>query len=342
MHSASQKPVIIWLLIGCLLVYLMVLLGGITRLTHSGLSITEWKVIMGTLPPLNEDQWQLTFEKYQQSPEFKIVNNHYTLAEFKSIFWWEYLHRLLGRIIGLVFLIPFIYFLLKKKLDKKVTKNLVVIFLLGGLQGFLGWFMVKSGLVKNPDVSHYRLAAHLITAFAVFGYIFWVVLNLVYPPEKNISTNTVNSIRKISKWLFAVVILQIIYGAFVAGLNAGLIYNTFPKMGTEWIPESVTALNPFWKNFIEGLAGVQFTHRYLAYTIVVLVFTIWYKGTKITLTERQQQAITLLVMIVLIQFLLGMFTLLYSVPLVLGVLHQTGAFVLFSSAIYLLHSIKKN
>ena len=342
MHPSSQKPVIIWLLTGCLLVYVMLLVGGITRLTHSGLSITEWKVIMGTLPPLNEEQWQLTFEKYQQSPEFKIVNNHYSLSEFKSIFWWEYLHRLLGRIIGLVFLIPFIYFLIKKKLDKKVTKDMVLIFILGGLQGFLGWFMVKSGLVKNPDVSHYRLAAHLITAFAVFGYIFWVVLNLIYAKEQNIVSKTGNSLSKISKWLFAAVVLQIIYGAFVAGLNAGLVYNTFPKMGTEWIPESVTALNPFWGNFVEGLAGVQFIHRYLAYAIVVLVFIVWYKGKKIALTERQQQAIAFLPIIVLFQFLLGLFTLLYSVPVVLGILHQTGAFLLFSSVIYLLHSIRKN
>jgi len=239
MNTSSPSPdksIIIWLLSGCLLIYLMVVVGGITRLSGSGLSITEWNVIMGAVPPLSQQDWQDTYQKYQQSPQFQKVNYDMKLDEFKSIFFWEYLHRLIGRLLGIVFIIPFFYFLVKKKLESNLIKKLLVIFLLGGLQGFIGWYMVKSGLIDNPHVSHYRLATHLITAFITFGFTFYVALGLIYEPfgsaqgslsevqgslsttrrslsgaEMNKSTNS--SIIYLSRILLLLGIIQIIYGS---------------------------------------------------------------------------------------------------------------------------------
>ena len=338
-----DKPVITWLLTGCFLIFLMVVIGGITRLTHSGLSIVEWDLLMGTLPPVTSRDWQELFQKYQQSPQYQLVNIHFGLEEFQSIFWWEYIHRLLGRMIGLVFFVPFTYFLIKKKLSRDLVGKLLVIFVLGGLQGFLGWYMVKSGLVKDPHVSHYRLAAHLVTAFISFGFTFWVVLGLIYPPPHKsqiIHEQAIGSVKKLTYILSGVVFLQIIYGAFVAGLKAGMVYNTFPKMGSEWMAEGVIAMQPFWKNLLENIAGVQFVHRYLAYIVVIIVGIIWFKARKIGLSDTQKGGINFLGIVVIIQFLLGVFTLLYAVPVTLGVIHQVGAFFLFAAVIYLLHQLQ--
>ena len=315
----------------------MVVIGGITRLTHSGLSMVEWNMLLGSLPPVTDADWQTPFEKYKQSPEFKELNYDFTLEDFKSIYWWEYTHRMLGRFIGVVFILPFFWFLIKKKIDTALLKKLVVILFLGGFQGVLGWYMVKSGLDKNPYVSHYRLAAHLISAFTVFGVVFWVALDLIFPFEKKSEQNT--SLKKWSNALLIIVIVQIIYGAFVAGLKAGYYYPTFPKMGNEWIAEGVTALKPLWKNFVEGIPGVQFVHRYIAYIVVILVTVIWFKTKKSQLFSIQPMA-DLLLAVVCFQFLLGIFTLLYSVPVFLGILHQTGAFFLFASTLLYIHRIK--
>ena len=339
----KDKPVIIWLLTGCFLVFLMVVIGGITRLTHSGLSIVEWDLLMGTLPPLNAADWQELFQKYQQSPQYQLVNLHFNLEEFKSIFWWEYIHRLFGRMIGLVFFFPFLYFLVKKRFSKSLIKKLLIIFILGGFQGFLGWYMVKSGLVKDPQVSHYRLAAHLITAFISFGFTFWVALGLIYPRNSIVpvfNKESFGTIKKLTWVLFVAIVIQIIYGALVAGLKAGMVYNTFPKMGEHWIAEGVTAMQPFWKNLLESVAGVQFLHRYLAYIVVIIVIVLWLKVRKSKLNNAQKSAVNFLGGTVIIQFLLGVFTLLYSVPIALGVIHQVGAFFLFAAAIYLLHQLR--
>ena len=341
----SDKPVIAWLLTGCFLIFLMVVIGGITRLTLSGLSIVEWDLLMGTLPPVTSQDWQELFQKYQQSPQYQLVNIHFGLEEFKSIFWWEYIHRLLGRMIGLVFFFPFIYFLIKKKLSLDLIGKLLVIFVLGGLQGFLGWYMVKSGLVKDPHISHYRLAAHLVTAFVSFGFTFWVALGLIYPQSNKsqiLHGQGIGSVKKLTYVLSGVVFLQIIYGAFVAGLKAGMVYNTFPKMGSEWMAEGVTAMQPFWKNLLESIAGVQFVHRYLAYIVVIIVGIIWFKARNIGLSDTQKGGINFLGIAVIIQFLLGVFTLLYAVPVALGVIHQVGAFFLFAAVIYLLHQLRQS
>jgi len=336
--NQTKKPIITWLLIGCFLIYLMVVLGGITRLTHSGLSMVEWNLIVGTLPPMNNTQWQVPFEKYQQTPEYQLVNSHFTLEEFKSIYWWEYLHRMLGRFIGIVFLVPFLYFWVRKKLDNALLKKCLILLVLGGFQGVLGWYMVKSGLVKDPHVSHFRLAAHLLSAFAVFGVTFWVAMDLKFEREQ---TKGAESIRRMGKLLLSVVIIQIIYGAFVAGLKAGEFYNTFPKMGEEWFPDTISSYDSFVQNITENRAGVQFIHRYLAYAVAIVAFITWNKSRKADLSPKQKASINLVLVIVIVQFWLGVFTLIYKVPVVLGVLHQTGAFFLFAGSLLFLHRLQK-
>ena len=341
MKNNTNKSIIIWLFAGCLLIYAMVVLGGITRLTHSGLSMVEWNMIVGSMPPMSNADWQVPFEKYKQSPEYQLINNQFSLDEFKSIYWWEYIHRMLGRIIGVVFLVPFFYFLIKKKFDKPLLNKMFVLLTLGALQGILGWFMVKSGLQKEPHVSHYRLAAHLISAFTVFGFTFWYGLDLLYP--KNIEENEIiKKVKRLAKIVLGFIVLQIIYGAFVAGLKAGLFYNTFPRMGTSFFPDTLVAFEPFWKNFFENPSGVQFIHRYLAYIVVILVVFLWETARKIELNRLQRRASNIMAGVVFTQFILGVITLLYSVPITMGVLHQTGAFALFASVLFFIHSLKKS
>ena len=311
----------------------MVVIGGITRLTGSGLSITEWKVVTGTLPPLSDESWQKEFDAYKQIPQFKLINADFQLSDFKQIYFWEYLHRLIGRIIGIVFLVPFLWFLLKKKFPQGFLKKTLVLFALGGFQGFLGWFMVKSGLSENTYVSHYRLAIHLISAFTVFGFTFWYALDIISPSREV----TGGDIKKLALTLFSVVILQIIYGAFVAGLKAGYGYPTWPKMGDQWFPDDIISLEPLWRNFLEGHAGVQFIHRYLAYVVLILVGILFYRSRKLNLTTVQIKIINALVTIVLAQFILGVITLLFGVPIIIAVLHQMGAFFLFAATLLLIH-----
>lgn len=339
MENQQNKPIIIWLLTGCLLIFLMVIIGGITRLTNSGLSMVDWNPIMGFIPPMSDLSWNEAFDKYKQYPEYQLVNYHFTLDEFKSIFFWEYFHRLIGRVIGVVFLLPFIYFLIRKQLSKKLILQCLILFGMGGLQGFIGWWMVKSGLVKDPDVSHFRLAIHLITAFLTFAYTFWVALGLMYEDKKTLDFKT---LRAILHFIFGVTVLQIIYGAFVAGLNAGFVMNTFPKMGDQWINDSVTALSPTWLNFVEGIGGVQFIHRYLAYLVVGLIIYFVVRSRKYELSVRQKKSTNILLYAVLFQFLLGVFTLILSVPVWLGVLHQLGAFLLLTAIVFSMHAYKKS
>lgn len=333
----KNRPIAIWLLTGCLLIFMMVAIGGLTRLTHSGLSMVEWNLFMGSVPPSSEADWQGLFDKYKQYPEYQLVNFNISLDEFKSIFYWEYGHRMFGRLIGLVFIVPFLWFLAKGYIDKKLMPKLLLILFMGGFQGFLGWYMVKSGLVKEPDVSHYRLAAHLVTAFITFAYTFWVALDLLDYKKLQRANYQIN---RMLKFLLLVVIVQIIWGAYVAGLNAGMVYNSWPKMGDSWIAESVTAMEPFWINFIEGMAGVQFIHRYLAYIVIGLILYIFFKGKKSELIKGQSVSLNILLVAVGVQFLLGVFTLLYAVPISLGLLHQLGAFVLLGSVVFAMHKFK--
>lgn len=335
----DNRKVVYWLFTGCFLIFIMVLVGGITRLTNSGLSMSDYKLITGTIPPLNEEQWIQEFEFYKQFPEYQKLHYHFTLEDFKGIYFWEWLHRLIGRLIGVVFIIPFLYFLFTKQLTKPTIYKSILLLFLGGFQGFLGWYMVKSGLVDMPSVSHYRLAAHLVTAFLTFAYCFWVAMDLLYPRKKGVN----KSFRNLVAAGMFLLILQIIWGAFVAGLDAGWIHNFWPTMADgKWIHETVyIEQKPVWRNFIEGKSGVQFVHRYMAYAVVAIILVIWTKARKMTLTFPQKNAVNWLVGLVFLQFVLGVFTLLYAVPLWLGVAHQIGAFFLLTAMTFTLHRFSR-
>lgn len=340
LKTNPHRPVILWLLSGCLLTYVMVVVGCITRLTHSGLSITDWSV-MGSIPPMSPEAWQEHFARYRQSPEYQLVNAGMTLEEFKSIFFWEYLHRFIGRTIGAVFIIGFTWFLYRKKITKALLPKMMVLVGLGALQGLIGWWMVKSGLVKNPAVSHFRLATHLMSAFTVFAFTFWYALQLIYPKE-NKQASQGNKLHPTVVLLFIALIFQIIYGAFVAGLKAGLFYPTWPKMGNEWFPGDVILTSgSVLKDFTENGAGVQFIHRTFAFVVALLVAIVWIRSNKLQLNKQQNQGVTFLIYGVTVQFLLGIATLLYGVPVILGVLHQTGAFFLFATCVYLMYQLKE-
>lgn len=325
----SNRPIINWLLTGCFLIFIMVAIGGLTRLTHSGLSMVEW-TLFGSTPPNTEADWQILFDKYKAYPEYQQVNFNFSLDEFKTIFYWEYGHRMFGRLIGLVFIIPFIWFLIRRKISKSLLPKLILLLAMGSFQGLLGWYMVKSGLIKNPDVSHYRLAMHLVTAFLTFAYTFWLALSLKYEKTKVKIPSILTGIRI----LFPILIIQILWGAYVAGLNAGKVYNHWPKMGEDWIASSVFSVEPMWRGLLEGIGGVQFVHRYLAYLVVGLVIFLFLKARRHMLDQLQKRAMNFLIIAVSLQFLLGIFTLLYAVPISLGLLHQLGAFVLLGSTIF--------
>lgn len=335
----TNKAVVYWLLTGCTLIFVMVLVGGITRLTHSGLSISDYKLIHGTLPPMNEQAWQEAFDLYKQYPEYQKLNSHFDIEDFKDIYFWEWLHRFIGRFIGIVFILPFLYFLFTKKLDRPTIKKCLVLLFLGGFQGFLGWYMVKSGLVDHPDVSHFRLASHLTMAFLTFAFSLWVALDLIYPTKKEINRN----IRNLIRIGYVVLLLQIIWGAFVAGLDAGFIHNHWPMMSEGKLMHETVYIEhqPVIKNFFEGKSGVQFVHRYLAYIVVGFIALIWHKTRKVERTPLQEKGLKLLLALVGLQFVLGVLTLIYAVPLWLGIAHQIGAFFLLAAMTFTLHRFTK-
>lgn len=339
----TNKSVIYWLLSGCVLLFIMVMVGGITRLTNSGLSMTDWHLITDTFPPTSEEKWVEAFEEYKKFPEYQKINQFqsggFTLDDYKFIYFWEWFHRFIGRIIGIVFIIPFVYFLIKRKLDNETIKKCIILLFMGGFQGFLGWFMVKSGLVDNPDVSHYRLALHLTFAFITFAYTFWVALDLMYPEKVQPNLH----LRKIARIALVVLIIQIIYGGFVAGLNAGLIHNHWPLMSDgQFFHESILLEESnLLKAFTEGKSGIQFFHRTFAYVVVASILWLYFKSRKFALTVSQKSGLNVLLVVVFAQFALGVFTLLYHVPLWLGLAHQLVAFILLSAMTFVLHRFSK-
>lgn len=335
--KSANRSLVIWLLTGCVLIFFMVAIGGITRLTHSGLSMVEW-TLFGNVPPASTEEWQILFDKYKAYPEYQQVNFNFSLKEFKSIFFWEYAHRMFGRFIGLVFIIPFFWFLLKKKISKTLLPKLIILLLLGLSQGLIGWYMVKSGLVKNPDVSHYRLALHLITAFITFSYTFWLALGLLFPNKGNSHPK----IKRVLKTGLVFLFLQIIWGAYVAGLNAGKIYTTWPKMAEDWMPEAVYSMQPLWINFFENMAGVQFVHRYLAFIVLGIILYVFHLVRKAETKPQQKFSVQLLSLAVLVQIALGITALVMAVPVALGLLHQLGAFLLLAALLYSLHKFSYN
>ena len=323
--AAHRRRIGIWLLCIAFLVTCMVLLGGYTRLTHSGLSMVDWRPVTGWLPPLGEAAWQAAFADYQRFPEYQKVNQDMTLAGFKSIYLVEYGHRLFGRMIGLVFVLPFAFFLATRRVDRRLGLRLGALLLLGAGQGVLGWFMVKSGLVDRPDVSHYRLTAHLGLAVLILGLALWLAVGLLAPPRGQTRPGAV-----VWAWLFVgLTFVQILAGGLVAGLDAGFAYNTFPTMGGEWLPEAIWAMSPAWINFVENAAAVQFGHRILAYLLILAAVLLWWRA------GAARVGLWLVTAALAVQVGLGIATLLAMVPVALGVLHQAGALALFAAALFL-------
>lgn len=334
--TGNERKVASWLLLLCGLVFLMVVLGGVTRLTGSGLSIAEWRPVTGILPPLSDEAWEETFARYRQTPEFRDVNASMDLAAFRGIFWLEYLHRLLGRIIGVVFLVPFVWFLWRGHIRREEWPKYALMFVLGGLQGLLGWYMVKSGLVDDPRVSQYRLTAHLVAAIAIYGYMLWIALSLLHP-RRSFSTHPWFG-RTVA--LGVLVLVTVISGGFVAGLDAGLLYNTFPMMGNYWVPPGYGALEPAWRNLFENEAAVQFNHRVLAVTTFCVIVLYWWLARRQALPRRARIGSNALLHTALLQVALGISTLLFRVPIPLAAAHQAVALVLVTVVLYLCHATR--
>ncbi len=317
----------IWLWLGAALTLLILIVGGITRLTQSGLSIVDWQPIMGVIPPLNEAEWLAAFDQYRQFPEYQQLRQGMTLSEFKFIYFWEYLHRMVARLIGLVFIIPFAFFAVKRYLNRPLVWRLLALFGLGALQGFMGWFMVMSGLVDRPAVSHYRLAAHLMIAFAIFGMCLWIAAQLSIRPGEE---RRADPFVRIGIWVTGVLLLlQILWGAFVAGLKAGLFYNTFPLMGGTLIPPRMMTSEPAILSLIENSIAVQWMHRLVGTILLVGAVVVLVGAIRKRLERTTIRWAGAFLALVGVQYLLGVLTLLYRVPVTLGVTHQAVAMVLF-------------
>ncbi|SMN11259.1 Heme A synthase, cytochrome oxidase biogenesis protein Cox15-CtaA [uncultured Candidatus Thioglobus sp.] len=334
MHASTNTTpaVAIWLYCCAIMIFIMVILGGATRLTHSGLSMVEWHPIKGVFPPITESAWQDAFQKYQQYPEFNIQNPSMQLHEFKSIFWMEFTHRIWGRAIGLVFFIPFVYFLLKRQLTHALIVRLFCMFILGGMQGVLGWFMVKSGLSDQANVSQYRLATHLILAFLLYGWIFWTATQLLQKPHQRSSDQ---SYKNSLSGLIILLLITVISGGFVAGTHAGLIYNSYPMMGDTLVPKALFSLQPWGKNFFENMITIQFTHRLLTATVLIYTLALYIAIMLQNISPRTRIAGHCLLATVILQFTLGVTTLILQVPTVLAVAHQAGALLLFTAMLWL-------
>ncbi len=330
---AHDRQIAMWLFVCCLMVYSMVILGGITRLTGSGLSMVEWDPIFGILPPLDEESWNATFDLYKQSPEYLKINVGMDLHGFKSIYWFEYSHRILGRTIGTVFLLPFLFFLVKGRIHRRLVPKLAGMFVLGGLQGVLGWYMVKSGLIDNPHVSQYRLTAHLGLAILIYAYMFHVALGLWFGTGNRIPVS--RRLRRYITLLTGLVLITILSGGFVAGLKAGYAYNTFPLMDGHWVPEVILMQEPAWRNFFENIATVQFDHRVLAILVLISVCILWLGTLRSPLTGQLRLGLHALMAVAVLQVTLGISTLLLHVPVTLAAMHQGVALLLFTILLFL-------
>ncbi len=342
LEEASKRRRIIayWLFVVAFMVFAMVILGGVTRLTHSGLSMVDWKPLTRWLPPATQAQWQHLFDLYRESPEFRKINFDMDVEGFKGIFWLEFLHRVWGRVIGVFFFLPAIFFIASRWVDRPLGWKLAGMFVLGGLQGVLGWYMVKSGLIDRPDVSQYRLVAHFGAALVILAFMLWVAMDLLWPKRHPIDEN-----GKAPPWRFAVglaalVFLTALSGAFVAGLDAGLAYNTFPLMDGSFIPQGAFASNPFWLSFFEDMTTVQFNHRILAEAAFLLILFFWFKTRGANIQPRARLAAGMMALTALVQVILGISTLLLAVPTSLAAAHQAGATVLFACALWTAHAMR--
>jgi cytochrome c oxidase assembly protein subunit 15 len=376
--AQSQRPIAIWLLLCCAMIFVMVVVGGVTRLTLSGLSITEWEPVTGILPPLSPAAWTAEFAKYQHIPQYRVINYGMSLDEFKTIYLWEYAHRLWGRLIGFAYALPFFYFAVRRRLPGRLRGPLAGILLLGFLQGALGWYMVESGLAERVEVSQYRLVAHLALALLIYTATLWAALDLLETPsppfrgeregpgaqrwEGEVGSGERSGIphltptlsapggregeigagwRRAAEAILGLVALTILAGGFVAGLHAGLTYNTFPLMDGSFVPAGYAQLQPFLRNWFENIAAVQFDHRLLAETTVAAALLLWLAGRRFALPQRAWRALYALLAAAALQFALGVATLLLVVPIPLAAAHQAGAVLLLTAAIVLRHTLQQ-
>jgi cytochrome c oxidase assembly protein subunit 15 len=331
----SDRPVAVWLFAVAAMIFAMVIIGGATRLTESGLSIVTWRPITGWLPPLNEAEWQALFAEYRKFPQFLKQFPDLTLAGFKEIFWLEYIHRVWGRLIGVAFLLPFLWFLVTRRIRARMVLPLLLLFLLGGAQGALGWWMVQSGLVKEPAVSQYRLAAHLGLAIVLYVAVLWVALGIARP------RGTVREGSSLRAWVWAtaaLVFITVLSGAFVAGLDAGKVHNTFPRMGGQWIPADYMGGSGVFANAFENPVAVQFHHRVLALLTTAAIVLLWFACFFGPVAPVLRGAATVLLLALALQVFLGIETLLAAVPVWLGVLHQAGAMLLVTAMVWMVHN----
>ena len=331
-QETTRRAIAAWLFACCALVFAMVVVGGITRLTHSGLSIVEWQPLVGAVPPLDDAAWEDTFAKYRATPEFRLRNHDMTLAGFKQIFWWEYFHRLLGRLIGVVFVVPFAYFLARGAIARPLAWKLAAVFALGGLQGAIGWYMVKSGLVDDPRVSPVRLAMHLGMALFIYAAMLWIALDLrARAPAPRAAW------APLAQAFAALVFVMALSGALVAGIHAGYSYNTFPTMNGQWVPDEILMIDPWWMNFVYNMATVQFDHRLLAFAVAAGAVALAWRGWRDAPWARGWAAALLAA--AALQVSLGIATLLLRVPIPLAALHQAGAVLVFTCAVGLAHRL---
>ncbi len=338
-RRAARRAIGVWLLVCCAMVFVMVVLGGVTRLTHSGLSMVEWKPLTGILPPLTTAEWEEAFAAYRQYPEFQKLNRGMDLAGFKAIFRLEYLHRLWGRAIGVVFALPFLYFLLRRRIERSLAPKLAVMFVLGGLQGLVGWYMVRSGLVDRPDVSQYRLTVHLGAAFAIYGYMFWVALGLLLP-RPTTPSQAGRPMHRLAVALLALVGVTVLSGGLVAGTDAGFAYNTFPLMDGRLVPEGLLAMEPPLANAFENIIMVQFNHRVLALATAALTVALWLRARRAALPSRARAAVHAVLGAAMLQLAFGIATLLSVVAVPVAAMHQAGALALFTALLWALFEVR--
>jgi heme a synthase len=330
-----NRQIAYWLLICAAVIFGMILLGGVTRLTNSGLSMVDWKPLMGIIPPLSEADWQAMFLKYQQFPEYQKINIGMSLAEFKPIFMYEYLHRVLGRLIGLIFILPFLFFYFSKRIKKGLTAKLVIMLIGGGCQGLLGWYMVKSGLVENPHVSQYRLTAHLGAAVLIYSFILWTAFSLISPKSDQPTQH-----KGFAYTLSGLIFLMILSGGLVAGTHAGHAYSTWPLMGDSFIPAGLYSLAPAWLSAFEDITTIQFNHRMFAYLIVALVAVFAFKILRSDIKGPAKIGVFCLIGLLAMQVTLGISTLIFYVPVPVAAAHQIGAVALLSASLFVSHCLR--
>ncbi|CAI8297300.1 MAG: Heme A synthase [Cellvibrionales bacterium UBA7375] len=333
-QAMNDKLIVRWLLTCAVVIFGMILLGGVTRLTDSGLSMVEWQPLMGIIPPLSHNDWQQLFLKYQQFPEYQQINLGMTLGEFKVIFMYEYLHRVLGRLIGLLFFIPFVYFFLTRRISPQLLPKLLLMLLLGGCQGLMGWYMVKSGLIDVPHVSQYRLTAHLGLAIAIYGFIVWTSLGLINKPS-----NQPSGLGMPACIISGLIFLMILSGGLVAGTRAGYAYSTWPLMGDSFIPAGLYDMSPIWLSAFENITTIQFNHRMFAYIIALVLVSFSVFALKKNISENVRIGIYSMLFLLLVQITLGISTLIFHVPVAIAAAHQIGSVALLTATLFVSHSL---